>query len=213
MKICNKCKNEYVNNFFEKGRGQCKNCMKDNRRKWIKNYRLNHTTDYKFIESVYHANWYLLNKENIKNSQKEYQRNRKAKDPVFKIRSNISTLISRTLKRQNLSKGNNSCLNHLSYTINDLVKYIENLFEPWMTWSNYGKFNAKTWNDHDINTWTWNIDHIIPQSNLPYTSMEDDNFKKCWNLNNLRPLSAKQNWLDGHNKSRHNSFIDINKST
>ena len=27
--------------------------------------------------------------------------------------------------------------------------------------------------------------------------MEDDNFKKCWALENLRPLSAKQNIVDG----------------
>ena len=49
----------------------------------------------------------------------------------------------------------------------------------------------------------WHIDHIIPQSLLPYSSMEDDNFKKCWALSNLRPLSAKQNLLDGANRIRH----------
>ena len=41
-------------------------------------------------------------------------------------------------------------------------------------------------------------------SELPYTSMTDDNFKKCWSLNNLRPYSAKQNILDGLTKIRHN---------
>jgi hypothetical protein len=27
--------------------------------------------------------------------------------------------------------------------------------------------------------------------------MEDENFKKCWSLENLRPYSAKQNIIDG----------------
>lgn len=27
--------------------------------------------------------------------------------------------------------------------------------------------------------------------------MEDDNFKRCWALENLRPYSAKQNIIDG----------------
>jgi hypothetical protein len=36
--------------------------------------------------------------------------------------------------------------------------------------------------------------------------MEDENFIKCWKLSNLRPLSAKQNWLDGINKTRHNKI-------
>ena len=54
------------------------------------------------------------------------------------------------------------------------------------------KNGAKTWNDNDQSTWTWNIDHIIPQSTLPYTSMDDEIFKKCWALENLRPLSQNK---------------------
>lgn len=34
----------------------------------------------------------------------------------------------------------------------------------------------------------WEIYHIIPQSNLPYQTMTDDNFQKCWALDNLNPL-------------------------
>jgi len=30
--------------------------------------------------------------------------------------------------------------------------------------------------------------------------MEDENFKKCWSLDNLRPLSAKINILDGNKR-------------
>jgi hypothetical protein len=43
----------------------------------------------------------------------------------------------------------------------------------------------------------------IPRSMLPYASMEDSNFKRCWALENLRPLSAKRNYLDGVHKTRH----------
>jgi hypothetical protein len=72
-----------------------------------------------------------------------------------------------------------------------------------MNWNNQGMYNSDTWNDNDPATWTWQLDHIIPQSDLPYTSMEDENFKKCWTLENLRPLSAKQNLLDGVSRERH----------
>jgi len=34
-------------------------------------------------------------------------------------------------------------------------------------------------------------------------SMEDENFKKCWSLDNLRPLNSKQNILDGSNRIRY----------
>jgi hypothetical protein len=82
----------------------------------------------------------------------------------------------------------------------DLKIYIEAQFEPWMTWDNHGNYDLNTWDDNDQFTWVWQIDHIIPQSLLPYTSMEDDNFKKCWALENLRPYSAKQNLLDGNRR-------------
>lgn len=72
-----------------------------------------------------------------------------------------------------------------------------------MTWQNKGTYNKATWDDNDPTTWTWQLDHIIPQSDLPYSSMEEDNFKKCWSLNNLRPLSSKQNLLDGVYRKRH----------
>lgn len=88
-------------------------------------------------------------------------------------------------------------MKYLPYTIQDLKQYLEKQFEPWMNWNNWGKYNSKTWNDWDSTTWTWQIDHIVPQSVLIYSSMEDEEFKKCWVLENLRPLSAKQNISDG----------------
>ena len=78
----------------------------------------------------------------------------------------------------------------------DLKEHLEKQFESWMNWNNWGRY-SKSWDDNDQTTWKWQIDHIVPQSCLPYTSMEDDAFKKCWALDNLRPLSAKQNIIDG----------------
>lgn len=34
-------------------------------------------------------------------------------------------------------------------------------------------------------------------------AVEDENLKKCWDLNNLRPLNSKQNLIDGVRKTRH----------
>jgi len=44
----------------------------------------------------------------------------------------------------------------------------------------------------------WNIDHIIPQSELLYKSLDDENFKKCWALENLRPLEIIENIKKGN---------------
>lgn len=124
-------------------------------------------------------------------------------DPNFYIRRSISFFIWKVLKSSSNSKNNKSCLTYINYTIEELKEHLENQFESWMTWKNYGAYRKDTWNDIDPSTWTWQIDHIIPQSTLPYSSMEDENFKKCWSLENLKPLSAKQNLLDGVTRIRH----------
>jgi 5-methylcytosine-specific restriction endonuclease McrA len=61
----------------------------------------------------------------------------------------------------------------------DLIQHLESLFTSEMTWENYGTY--------------WHVDHIKPQSLFVYTSMTDDEFKKCWSLSNLQPLEAKEN--------------------
>ena len=91
----------------------------------------------------------------------------------------------------------------MGYTRQELLTHLESQFESWMNWNNYGPYNSKLWNELDPTTWTWQIDHITPQSELKFYSVEDENFKKCWGLYNLRPYSAKLNIIDGAKKSRH----------
>lgn len=138
-----------------------------------------------------------------KNYKREWIKRKKKIDPGFKIRCTISRMINRQLKVNNGSKQGESCLKYLLYTADQLKQHLESQFEPWMNWNNWSNYNSKTWKDEDQSTWTWQIDHIIPQSDLPYTSMEDENFQKCWALSNLRPYSAKQNIIDGTNRTRH----------
>jgi len=73
-----------------------------------------------------------------------------------------------------------------------------------MNWNNHGLYRKNIWNDNDPSTWTWQLDHIIPYSNLQYDSLDHPNFKKCWALENLRPYSAKRNCLDDARRIRHN---------
>jgi hypothetical protein len=150
----------------------------------------------------YNKNYREDNKEYFTLYNREYSKNRKKNDPVFKLRKEVSSRIAGDIKRQGSSK-NGSITQYLDYSIQDLKDHLENKFECWMSWDNRGVYNPKTWDDNDQSTWTWQLDHIIPQSDLPYTSMEDDNFKKCWALGNLRPLSAKLNLLEGSSRIRH----------
>lgn len=145
----------------------------------------------------------LKTKEYQKNYKREWIKKKKKTDPGFKIRCTISRMINKYLKINDGSKQGESCLSRLLYTADQLKQHLESQFESWMNWNNWSNYNPKTWKDDDQSTWTWQIDHITPQSDLPYASMEDENFQKCWALNNLRPYSAKQNIIDGTNRTRH----------
>jgi hypothetical protein len=147
--------------------------------------------------------WARKNPDKVKKTNKKSDKKKQQKkknDPALRLRTNLSTSICQALKKQNSSKNGGSIVNHLPFTILELKTHLESLFEPWMNWNNYGKYNAKDWIDNDVSTHKWQLEHLIPQSLLPFTSMSDDNFKICWYLGNLRPYSAKQNLIDGNRR-------------
>ena len=90
------------------------------------------------------------------------------------------------LKNKNLPK--NKSVNELvGISIIDLKEYLENKFEPWMTWENHGKYNGAY-------NFGWDIDHITPCSSFNLVLEEEQ--KKCFNYINLQPLCSRVNIYD-----------------
>jgi hypothetical protein len=94
------------------------------------------------------------------------------------LRNRVSRRLRHALSRRNLSKKWLHVFDILGYSVEDLYKKLEFGFIDGMTWCNMGK---------------WHIDHIIPESSFNYSSIYDDEFKKCWSLDNLQPLWAHDN--------------------
>lgn len=117
-----------------------------------------------------------------KNKLNFYKRERMRNNLQVRFKSNIRCLIRQRLKKRLISKNGKSTFDFLPYTVNELKQHLENLFEPWMNWGNWGIGNGK-----------WNIDHKVPDSNFNYKSVDDEGFQKCWALKNLRPLDAIEN--------------------
>lgn len=197
---CKTYKSQYNAKNAEKISENKKRYYKDNRDKILTNRKDFYNKDKK---KAYNQQYYSENKKNMQIQSNLHRKERRKTDLVYKLRSDTSTLIRRALKNNGGSKNNKSVLKYLPYTMQELKEHLENQFESWMNWKNHGVYNPKTWNGNDSTTWTWQIDHIIPQSDLPYTSMEDNNFKKCWMLENLRPLRSDINHEDGVNRKRH----------
>lgn len=214
MKNCTKCGVKKDDNCFYINKLWCKSCCKQykldnketikeykkqfnaNNKEAIKEYKKQYRLDHKEIIKENRRNYNLQNRGMIN----KYQRTKYENNSAFKLRQIISSSIRKILKINGMSKGGSSFIQSIGYTIQELRDHLEKQFEPWMTWHNHGKYDVKTWDDVDSNTWTWQIDHIVPHSTFNYTSMKDQTFKDCWRLSNLRPLSAKQNIKEGNRR-------------
>jgi hypothetical protein len=169
--------------------------------------------------SLYQHQYYMENRDDLLEYQKEYRKieenkvkiqereTERRKNVLFRIRASVSGAIYQGLKRTGKSKDGDSSIKYLDEMIGGdyislLWAHIENQFEWWMTRNNQGQYIRAEWDDNDPSTWRWQLDHIIPHSEFDY-ELGDEQFQKCWALSNLRPLSAKQNIIDGASGVRH----------
>ena len=171
----------------------CKQCLKEKnksteRKEYLKHWRKDNpekTKDHqeKNRESIkqwrkdnpeWKKQYYEQNKEELNRKR----RNRRSTDPIYKLRCNVSTLVYIAITRRGGVK-NSSVFEYLPYTVKQLREHLESQFDENMNWDNYGSY--------------WHVDHIYPQALLPYENLEDENFQKCWALDNLRPLEKIEN--------------------
>lgn len=202
-----KSKKEYAEKNKEYLREKNKNYYINNKDKILqkdKEYKLKNKERYNKYKKEYRIlnkerlcneskEYYKLNKEKCNNRYKDYYKNNQKYKLTVLIVNFIKFCFKGTRNRSKYFK-------YLPFTIDELKIHLESLFEPWMWWDNWGVYKINEWEDDNPLSWKWNIDHIIPISKLPFKSMEDENFKKCWSLDNLRPYSAKQNILDKNNR-------------
>ena len=143
---------------------------------WMKNSAIDEHSVVMDEVSLFHG----INPE-VKARKSRWVIERRDADPSYKMAMNVSRCV-----RMGIKKGNGvkeySTWKALPYTPQQLREHIENQFEEWMSWDNYGTGEGK-----------WNIDHIIPQSKLRYDSLDHPNFQKCWALENLRPICSIEN--------------------
>jgi hypothetical protein len=127
-------------------------------------------------------------KYNYKEYQKEYIKERRHCDPLFKLNSNINSLIYNSFKNKNYKKLSKSEL-ILGCTFEEFKNHLESKFESWMTWDNYGKYNGEL-------SYGWDVDHIIPIS----SAITKEDILRLNHYTNLQPLCSKINRYIKKNK-------------
>jgi hypothetical protein len=179
------CLSEYKRSYYIENKQDILNYKKEyynyNREYYLKNssnWRLNNSsryneylTNWRLNNPEYSKEWRLNNPDKIK---KYYNTLRLNKPYIIAWR----TVLQNTIKRIGTKK-ENSTLEILGYSADDLKKHIESLFLVGMSWNNWGY---------------WHIDHKYPVSKFnKETPMSIVN-----SLYNLQPLWASDNLSKGN---------------
>jgi len=132
----------------------------------------------KSCKSKWMSNYYKENPEKRPKRKKEKNLERYYKN---KVNMNFSRRMRKSL---NGLKNGMSWESLVGYTIIDLKEHLEKQFTDGMTWENYGE---------------WHIDHVKPICKFNINSVDCEDFKTCWSLDNLQPLWAIDNLKKGGN--------------
>jgi hypothetical protein len=137
--------------------------------------------------------WYEANKDKIKEHNKAYREVNKDKkrawrhaykdklkerhktDIQYKLSSNLRSRLKSAI-RSNYKSG--SAVRDLGCSIPELKIYLENKFQPGMSWDNYGLYG-------------WHIDHIKPLVSFDLSDRKQ--LLEACHYTNLQPLWAKDN--------------------
>ncbi len=160
------------------------NCEKE--KKMTKQWRKNHPGEYKEYMRIYHEN----NREKIRENHKQwkknniekikkYNRNKYKTNLKFNLNEKIRILINHSLKG---NKAGQRWESLVGYILTDLIIRLKKTMPVGYTWQ-------------DFLTGELHIDHIIPISAFNFTKPEHIDFKRCWALNNLRLLPARENLI------------------
>ena len=159
--------------------------VKENKRRYYadnpeknKRYNIKHKKEKRQYDEVYRKN----NRESIrKKDRRLYNTNLN-----FNINNKMSSAIRKSLRR---NKAGYHWESLIGYSVNELIKHLKKTIPKGYTWQDFleGKLH---------------IDHKIPKSVFHFAKPEHLDFKKCWSLENLRLLPAKENLIKGSKLSK-----------
>ena len=153
-----------------------KNKEKIKERSRLRDRKLRATSE-EFVEYQKQKNkaWYKKNKKKRIKQIQVWKDTKRRKDPVYRLRHNISNLLRMSLRNRGYSKKSRTH-SILGCSFEFFASYIKEKFQEGMTWSNYGK---------------WQLDHIVPVS---LGEIEEEvvalnhytNFQPLWKIENIR---------------------------
>lgn len=132
---------------------------------------------------IYIRGWKRDNHKKVRETNNQYQNKKYKIDLKFNLNSRMSSLIGYSLKGNKAGRTWESIVN---YTLEDLKNHLEKTMPEGYTWQDYMEGRLQ-------------IDHKIPTRAFVFRYPEDEEFKQCWALENLRLLPARKNLIKNSN--------------
>lgn len=139
--------------------------------------RYEYDVRHKERKAEYDCQYREKNREKISAGKQKYDALRMAKDSNYKLAKGLRSRLGVAL-RGNIKSG--SAVRDLGCPISAFRVWLEDQFQPGMTWENYG---------------AWHIDHVIPLSAFDLTNRAQ--LTKACHYTNLQPLWAEENYRKG----------------
>jgi len=121
--------------------------------------------------SAYHYKKKLAKKLTPKKTKNQYMKERKQKDPLFKLLVNLRNRNYFIFSGLNKSS---TTIDLLGCSIEHAKNHLEKQFKPGMSWQNYGK--------------EWQVDHIIPLR----SAKNKESLERLCHFSNLQPLFKEE---------------------
>lgn len=119
--------------------------------------------------------------EKRKERVRKYAKRKRLEDPIWRTTVALRTRLAMAIK-QSVKSG--SSVRDLGCSIEYFRQYISSMFQPGMTWENWGKNG-------------WHIDHMKPLASFDLTDRKQ--FLEACHYTNLQPLWAIDNIRKGKN--------------
>lgn len=179
-KTCTKCNTTYpaTTEYFYKQKASkyglhsnCKVCRKQ--------YKKQYRQDNKESISQYYQQWCQNNKDHKNQHNIQYQKDRKALDPIYKLSCNIRGLIKDAFNRKGYSKSSKTA-DILGCSFEDLMIHLEETCK-----ANYGCSIVEL----EAAGYSWDLDHKVPVS----VAETEENLIRLCHYSNLQVLESNQN--------------------
>jgi hypothetical protein len=168
--------------------GGCSVCLLTYSREWVKADRSKNPEKYRERDRMrvrprtdeqreLEAKHREAHRDKIRAYGREYNAERRARDPQYRLRCGLHSRITVAL-RKGYGKKAHKTMELLGCSIEYLTQYLEVQFKPGMTWENYGRNG-------------WHVDHIVPCTAFDLSDPVEQ--KRCFHYSNLQPLWEAEN--------------------